>query len=160
MKPCSYCSQHQKSCKVDVRSGRCAECVRRGRACNVRTTKAESDKPVAARSTLKNQGVDAAKARAEARQAELLAHEAAQAAQAKEDRLRKQLELIEKRDHIAFDEELAEVDELDPPIPHDLTNDLLAWDDQSVMSPSRWASFVSDDLDFVSESPGATASNA
>jgi hypothetical protein len=32
--PCQYCFRHQKVCKVAKDSSRCAECVRRGRACS------------------------------------------------------------------------------------------------------------------------------
>ncbi len=153
MKPCSYCQQHQRSCRVDIRSGRCAECVRRGRACNVRTTKAEFDKLVAARATLKEQVAVAAKAKSDALEAFL-------SAQAKEDRLRKQLELTEKRGQVAFEEELAEVDELDPPIPLDLPVDDFLWDDRLALSPSAWAGFTDSPLDLVVGNPGAPSSSS
>merc|ERR1712098_897452 len=41
VKPCNYCSSHKKVCKVHIRSGRCGECVRRGRRCNLQVTRSE-----------------------------------------------------------------------------------------------------------------------
>ncbi len=115
---------------------------------------------MATRATLKEQVAKATQARVEARQVELRARELAEAALAKEDRLRKQLELVEKRSQVAFEEELAEVDELDPPIPIDFLVEDFPWDDRLAMSPTAWANFSGDHLDLLAGTPEASSSNS
>ena len=41
VKPCSYCAENLKACKVHPRSGKCSECSRRGRRCNVQISQSE-----------------------------------------------------------------------------------------------------------------------
>ena len=44
MKSCSFCKSHKSVCRVHVRSGKCAECVRRGRKCDLQVTRSEWDR--------------------------------------------------------------------------------------------------------------------
>ena len=44
VRPCGACVANKRVCRVHVRSGRCAECVRRGVKCNIRVTESEWDR--------------------------------------------------------------------------------------------------------------------
>lgn len=44
-KLCSTCKKHKRVCKVDLRSGKCSECLHRGnQRCDVRVTQSELDR--------------------------------------------------------------------------------------------------------------------
>ncbi|KYG40358.1 hypothetical protein M433DRAFT_160538, partial [Acidomyces richmondensis BFW] len=84
-------------CKVDLRSGRCAECVRRIRKYDLVVTRTEFNKLRSIRLRLKEQ-----LERAEDEEEKL---------QARIRRLRKQLRFSERQEGAAFDKELASIEE-------------------------------------------------
>ena len=80
---CSECRKHKRTCLVHTSSGRCNHCNRHNSVCDVRVTEAEWSKLKSAREVLLSR-------LAEAREATSLAI-------AKEQRLMKQLALVDRR---------------------------------------------------------------
>lgn len=97
--PCSRCRSDNASCKIDLRSGRCALCIQKGRKCDLVVTRAEWEKMAKEKKRLKEQ-LDAAE-------------EAISVAIARRSRLRKQLLLFEKRESEAIERELASIEEIE-----------------------------------------------
>jgi hypothetical protein len=99
---CNHCVKDQLVCKVHVKSGRCGNCNDRGHNdCNVRVTEAEWRRLKVERSKLLDE-IEAAR-------------EATSKALAKERRLMKQLELLDKRsdDAVALQEAQAQEQEVE-----------------------------------------------
>jgi len=158
--PCAYCKSHHLDCKVDLRSGRCAECVRRARKCDLVVTRAEFDKLRSIRLRLKEQ-----LERAEDEEEKLVEEQEAllvriRTQQARIRRLRKQLRFSERQEGAAFDKELASIEEAEEqersliasyaePVSVDLPSvSLFPFDDRLMMSPSQWADLGGDDWSF------------
>ncbi len=97
-KACSHCNKAGRVCRVHVRSGRCSECnIRNLRGCNIKITESEWSRLHKERSKLLSQIRDARAASAAALEVERSAREATSTARSKEERLEKQLELLDKR---------------------------------------------------------------
>lgn len=99
---CSNCRRLGRVCKVHVRSGRCSECNIHGlKGCDIKITASEWERLSKERAKLLSQIQDARLASAAAmdREREIVARarEATSTALAKEERLAKQLELLDRR---------------------------------------------------------------
>lgn len=171
--PCAYCKSHRLECKVDLRSGRCAECVRRARKCDLVVTRAEFDKLRSSRLKLKEQ-LERAEDEEEKLSEEhevLLARIRTQ--QARIRRLRKQLRFSEHQEGAAFEKELASIEEAEEqersllasssePLAVELPPlEVFPIDDRLMMSPSQWADLAGDawSFDLGGTSVGAASSS-
>jgi hypothetical protein len=107
MKKCSTCAKHGRICKVHIRSGKCNECVRRGQRCDLQVTRSEFDRLIKEKSKLQQGISEAVRAQEEADEALQKALDARRTARAREERLRRQLDLIDSRasDAIAVESE-------------------------------------------------------
>jgi len=110
MAPCTQCRNAKPKmgapkprCVVGPRSGRCSECIRKGRRCDATLTRPEWERLRNSRNELRSQ-----LEKSEERVAELLQQLAAQ--QAKSVRLRKQLKQAESRTDVAVAQELDELE--------------------------------------------------
>ncbi|KAF1982155.1 hypothetical protein K402DRAFT_397896 [Aulographum hederae CBS 113979] len=102
--PCSGCKTRSLKCKVDVRSGRCGECVRRGRKCDLVVTSGEFRKSAQHRNRLRKD------LKASLDNEERLFQEL-EKERAKTRRLQTQLEFAEKREGDAIEREFASIEE-------------------------------------------------
>lgn len=141
---CSGCEKNKRVCKVHVRSGKCSECLRRGQQCNVRVTESEFKRLAAEKEKLEAR----IKESREAQDAAMKAHEAALAElrthRAREQRLRLQMDLLEKRAEEAIAVESRELEELEQ-------EGVLEFDgsDPSInLSPGTWGAFADLPLDY------------
>ena len=97
--PCGRCKADNLPCKVDIRSGNCGECIRRGRKCDLVVSRREWDRLSAERKRLEEQLKQAKRAVSEA-----ISHEA---------RLERQLEALEENSSRLVSRELASIEELE-----------------------------------------------
>lgn len=134
VKPCVFCSKNKKVCKVHIRSGKCGECVRRGRRCDLQVTKSEWDRLKEERERLL-QSLEAAHiAQRVAQQTEERAREERNTAFAKEMRIRRQMDLLERREAEAIAVEEASIEEQE-------ASELLDFPtggSDLILSPSTW----------------------
>jgi hypothetical protein len=110
---CLNCASHGRICKVHVRSGKCGECLRRGAHCNVRVTESEFKRLVKEKDKLRGQIADSRAAQDAAMRAHEKALEDLRVARAREERLRKQMELIDRRAEEAISVEERSIEELE-----------------------------------------------
>jgi hypothetical protein len=137
VKKCSTCDKHGRICKVHVRSGKCSECLRRGQRCDVRVTQSEFKRLAVEKNKLR-EGIQ--KARDE-QEAAMKIHEKAledlKIARAREERLRQQMDLVDRRaeEAIAVEERgIAEQEAAEAVLPE------VATDGMSLnLSPSTWS---------------------
>lgn len=95
---CANCQKHGRVCKVHIRSGRCGECVsRNSQGCDIKVSSSEWSRLSKERSKLLAQIKDARAASSAALEAERMAREVTSTARSKEERLEKQLALLDKR---------------------------------------------------------------
>lgn len=104
VKKCSTCEKHNRVCKVHVRSGRCNECTRRNQRCDVKVTQNEFRRLIDEKKKLKRNIDEALSAQADAL-------EALRTARAREERLRQQMDLIDKRAEEAISVESRSIEE-------------------------------------------------
>lgn len=104
VKKCSTCVKHNRVCKVHVRSGRCNECTRRNQRCDVKVTQNEFRRLIDEKQKLRRNIDEALSAQADAL-------EALRTARAREERLRQQMDLIDKRAEEAISVESRAVEE-------------------------------------------------
>ncbi|KAI7205651.1 hypothetical protein KC333_g9370 [Hortaea werneckii] len=104
VKKCSTCAKHNRVCKVHVRSGRCNECTRRNQRCDVKVTQNEFRRLIDEKQKLRRNIDEALSAQADAL-------EALRTARAREERLRQQMDLIDKRAEEAISVESRAVEE-------------------------------------------------
>jgi hypothetical protein len=87
---CSTCVKHNRVCKVHLRSGRCNNCNRMNQKCDVKVTQSEFRRLTEEKQKLKRQIDEALSAQADAL-------EALRTARAREERLRQQMDLTDRR---------------------------------------------------------------
>ncbi|KAF1987085.1 hypothetical protein K402DRAFT_299595, partial [Aulographum hederae CBS 113979] len=104
--PCSGCKTRDLECKIDVRSGRCGECVRHGRKCNLVVTSGEFKQLAQHRNKLRKD------LKTSLDKEERLFQEL-EKERAKTRRLQAQLEFVEKREGDAIEREFASIEEQD-----------------------------------------------
>ena len=97
VKKCSTCVKHNRVCKVHIRSGKCSECLRRGQRCNVRVTKSEFKRLAAEKEKLRARIKESCEAQNAAIKALEKALEDLRVARAREERLRQQMDLLDRR---------------------------------------------------------------
>ena len=94
--PCSHCQQMDRLCRVHSSASRCAECTLHNKACDIQITDTDFSRLSKRRKDLLLKMRAARFARERALEAERLAREASSAALAKEERLIKELDLLDK----------------------------------------------------------------
>lgn len=114
VRKCSQCRESGRVCKVHIRSGKCAACVRRNISeCDVRVTENEFSRLRREREKLRRAMEDARSAAMSAQQRVAEAQAEASQSLSKEMRLRKQLDALEEREGeaIAVEERNIELQE-------------------------------------------------
>ena len=129
---CSSCVQHNRVCKVHLRSGKCNHCNRQNQRCDVKVTQSEFRRLTEEKQKLKRQIDEALSAQADAL-------EALRTARAREERLRQQMDLTDRRAAEAIAVESRALEELDAregqeTLPLDTPSEGLALQ----LSPSTW----------------------
>lgn len=122
VKKCSSCDKHGRVCKVHVRSGKCSECLRRGQRCDVKVTQSEFKRLAEEKNKLRRRIQEARDEQEAAMKIHEKALEDLKIARAREERLRQQMDLVDRRaeEAIAVEErsieeqEAAEAAELFP----------------------------------------------
>ncbi|KAK6006489.1 hypothetical protein QM012_006899 [Aureobasidium pullulans] len=144
--PYASCRTSNRTCRVDLRSGRYSECVRRARKCDLVVTKAEFDR-------LSKMRKKAEKELEAAEEEEDRITEKLRVQQARIRRLRKQLRQAETREGEAVERELASIKEAEQ-LERDIMSGLnmfpadlpecstFAFDDRLAISPGQWADLV------------------
>jgi predicted nucleic acid-binding Zn-ribbon protein len=103
---CSNCAKHNTVCKVHLRSGKCNHCNRKNIRCDVKVIQSEFRRLTEEKQKLKRQIDEALSAQAEAL-------EALRTARAREERLRQQMDLTDRRAAEAIAVESRALEELD-----------------------------------------------
>jgi len=106
VRKCSNCAKHNRLCKVHLRSGKCNHCNRRNIDCDVKVTQSEFRRLTEEKQKLRRQIDEALSAQAEA--LEML-----RTARAREERLRKQMDLTDQRAADAIAVESRALEELE-----------------------------------------------
>jgi hypothetical protein len=139
---CSACVHNKRVCKVHVRSGKCSECLRRGQQCNVRVTESEFKRLAAEKEKLRAK----IKESRIAQDAAMKAHEEAlvelRTQRAREERLRLQMDLLDRRAEDAIAVESREIEELE----REEAGETMEFSGVSEglalnLSPSTWSAF-------------------
>jgi hypothetical protein len=110
---CSTCVEKKRVCKVGVRSGRCSECQRRGQSCDVRVTQSEFRRLLSEKEKLRKQIKESQEAQEAAMRIQEKALEDMRVARAREERLRKQMDLLDTRADTAVAVEQRNIEELE-----------------------------------------------
>jgi len=134
VKKCSTCDKHGRVCKVHVRSGKCSECLRRGQRCDVKVTQSEFKRLAEEKNKLRKRIQEARDEQEAAMRIHEKALEDLKVARAREERLRQQMDLVDRRaeEAIAVEErsieeqEAAEAAEGSELLPSDITTEGLA----------------------------------
>lgn len=153
VKKCATCAKHNRVCKVHVRSGKCSECVRRGQACDVKVSESEFRRLVREKEKLRQQLQDSRAAQDAAMKAQEKALEDLRVARAKEERLRRQMDLLDSRAEEAISVEergIAEQEIEEQSITFDGPPEGLALN----LSPSTWGAFEGFSMDYWDPSGG------
>ena len=108
VKKCSTCVKHNRVCKVHIRSGKCSECLRRGQRCDVRVTESEFKRLAAEKEKLRARIKESREAQNAAMKASEKALEDLRVARAREERLRQQMDLLDRRADLVALARLAE----------------------------------------------------
>ena len=97
VKKCSTCEKHGRICKVHVRSGKCSECLRRGQRCDVKVTQSEFKRLAEEKDRLRKRIQESRDEQEAAMKIHEKALEDLKIARAREERLRQQIDLIDRR---------------------------------------------------------------
>lgn len=154
VKKCATCVKHHRVCKVHVRSGKCSECLRRGQRCDVQVTESEFKRLVMEKEKLRTQISESRTAQDVAMKASEKALEELRVARAREERLRQQMDLIDRRAEEAIAVETRDIEDQEQAealLPVD-ASDALGFS----LSPSTWSAFDGYPLDFFEGSLGGT----
>jgi hypothetical protein len=146
---CSACVKNRRVCKVHLRSGKCSQCLRLGQRCDVRVTESEFQRLVQQKEKLRREIKESRAAQDVAMKANEKALEDLRVARAREERLRLQMDLIDRRaedaiaaeSHSIEEQELADAGET---ILFEGPSEGLALN----MSPSTWSAFEGVPADF------------
>lgn len=147
---CATCVKHNRVCRVHVRSGKCSECLRRGQRCDVKVTQSEFKRLLAAKEKLQQQIRDSRAAQDSAMKAHEKALEDLRVARAREERLRRQMDLLDRRAEEAISVEERSIEEqeseegAEPSILFQDPPEGLALN----LSPQTWGAFDDLPLDF------------
>lgn len=137
---CTTCREKKRVCKVHIRSGKCSECAKRGQRCDVRVTQSEFTRLVSEKEKLQARIKESREAQNEALKASEKALEDLRVARAREERLRQQMDLLDRRadEAIAVEERgLAEQELDEETITFNGPSEGLALN----LSPSTWGAF-------------------
>lgn len=145
---CSTCNKHKRVCKVYLQLGKCSECVKRGQRCDVRVTRSEFDRLLKEKEKLLGQLKESREAQDAALRAQDRALEDLRVARAREERLRQQIDLIDRRSGEAIAVESRNLDLLEF-----IDNESSSLEGPSdrfklALSPSTWNAFEGFPLDF------------
>jgi chromosome segregation ATPase len=113
VKKCSSCDKHSRVCKVHVRSGKYNECLRRGQRCDVKVTQSEFKRLAEEKDKLRKRIQEARDEQEAAMKVHEKALEDLKIARAREERLRQQMDLVDRRaeEAIAMEERSIEEQE-------------------------------------------------
>jgi hypothetical protein len=152
--PCSHCRTKNLVCRVDLKSGRCCECVRRAQKCSLRVTKQEFDRLAKMRKQAEEE-LEKAGGEEEKMASKLQdQQEKLRVQQAKIRRMRKQLRKTERDESEAFDREMASIEEAEqierelaaqaPVVATDIVSDAppFEFDDRLSYTTRQWEDFV------------------
>lgn len=144
---CATCTKHNRVCKVHVRSGKCSECLRRGQRCDVRVTESEFSRLAKEKEKLRNSIKESREAQDAAFKASEKALEDLRVARAREERLRRQMDLLDRRAEDAIAVETRGIAE------QELEEGTIAFEGPSGgvglhLSPSTWGAFEGFPLDY------------
>lgn len=144
---CATCVKHSRVCKVHIRSGKCSECLKRGQRCNVRVTQSEFTRLVTEKEKLQARIKESREAQGEALKASEKALEELRVARAREERLRQQMDLLDRRAEEAISVEERSIAE------QELEEGTLSFDGPSEglglnLSPNTWGAFEDLPLDY------------
>lgn len=156
---CSTCVKNKRVCRVHVRSGKCSACNRLGQRCDVRVTQSEFKRLAAEKEKLKKEIQESR----EAQEASFRASEAALAemrvARAREERLRTQMDLLDRRADEAIAVEERNIQELEEAESSEVID--LSGPSEGLalqLSPSTWGAWEGFPLDYWEEPFPATSS--
>lgn len=143
VKKCSSCDKHSRVCKVHVRSGKCSECLRRGQKCDVKVTQSEFKRLAEEKNKLRRRIQEARDEQEAAMRVHEKALEDLKIARAREERLRQQMDLVDRRaeEAIAIEErsieeqEAAEAAVSSELLPNDIVTEGLSLN----LSPGTWS---------------------
>ena len=158
---CDNCEASGSVCRVDVRSGRCGECVRKNeRKCNVAVTWSEFEKLRDVRLKLREKMKLALREHERLRDEQRRAREAEMASEAKLLRLQRQLFVAEEKEEAAVSTELRSLEESENPIEDSLTVTPSA-DDSCLALPADWSLFsLGEDFSWIPPSETVATASA
>jgi hypothetical protein len=146
---CSACTHNKRVCKVHVRSGKCSECLRRGQRCNVRVTESEFKRLAAEKEKLRARIKESRDAQDAAMKAHEEALEELRVQRAREERLRLQMDLLDRRAEDAIAVESREIEELERAEAGETIEFSGAAEGLALnLSPSTWSAFEGLPLDY------------
>jgi hypothetical protein len=154
VKACSSCVKFKRVCRVHVRSGRCGACNKLGQRCDVKVTRSEFRRLAAEKEKLKAQIQESRDLQESAFRAHEKALEEMRVARAREERLRQQMDLLDRRADEAIAVEEREIAELEA-AEQAGTLSLEGVPSEGLalqLSPSTWSAFDGFDLGYW-ESP-------
>jgi hypothetical protein len=153
VKKCSTCVKHGRVCRVHVRSGKCGACNRLGQRCDVKVTQSEFRRLAEEKLKLKEQIQESRDKQEEAFRAHEKALEEMRVARAREERLRQQMDLLDRRadEAIAVEEQsIRELEQLEQSEEFDLEG--VPSEGLSLqLSPSTWGAFEGFPVDYWEE---------
>ena len=141
---CEACVKNKRVCKVHIRSGKCSECLRRNQRCNVRVTESEFKRLAAEKEKLESRIKESREAQDAAFKLHEKALEELRVHRAREQRLRLQMDLLEKRAEEAIAVESRDLEEVEQ-------EGVIEFDESTPafsMSPSTWGAFEGFPLDY------------
>lgn len=140
VKKCSSCDKHSRVCKVHVRSGKCSECLRRGQRCDVKVTQSEFKRLAEEKNKLRRKIQEARDEQEAAMRVHEKALEDLKIARAREERLRQQMDLVDRRAEEAIAVEERSIEEQEAAEAAEfLPNDGVAEGLSLNLSPGTWS---------------------
>lgn len=138
VKKCSSCERHGRVCKVHIRSGKCSECLRRGQRCDVKVTQSEFKRLAEEKVRLREKIQESRAAQEEAMRIHEKALEDLKVARAREERLRQQMDLIDRRAEEAISVEERSIEEQEAAEASSLLPEVETVGLSLSLSPSTW----------------------
>jgi hypothetical protein len=157
VKKCSTCVKHNRICRVHVRSGKCGACNKLGQRCDVKVTQSEFQRLAAEKIRLKKEIQESRDLQEEEFRAHEKALERMRVARVKEERLRQQMDLLDRRADEAIAVEEGNIRELE----QQEASETMAFDGPSEglalqLSPSTWGAYDGFPLEFWETDVGET----
>ncbi len=97
VKKCGTCEKNGRVCKVHIRSGKCSECLRRGQRCDVKVSQSEFQRLAEQKQKLRKKIQDSRDEQEAAMRIHEKALEDLKIARVREERLRQQMDLLDRR---------------------------------------------------------------